>query len=476
MLTKLFYIFTIFGLVSCAGNPEQTIEPSNLTPSFDLKQEMYDLVNTKGKSPTEISGLQIVLIKKGVIAFEHSEGFARIDSNNIKIPLTVTHKVRIASISKFVLALAFMSLVDEGLVDLDEDVSKYIGFTLNNDNFPDRKITARQLLSHTSSIRDAGHYFLPLGEHYRDFFQPSKHYNNGAHFASGANQGPGDYFTYSNLNFGIIAGIIENVSGLRMDVFVKEKLFNSLNLDISFNVCDLFKNEFASLATLYRRGQGGSIWDTDGPWKSQVDGQHLGCFYGATHSARTITPDISILKTYQIGSNPTLFSPQGGLRASAKDLAMIMQSLLENRVSNSANKSPTHLPRIISEAAIEQMMTPVWQYDHRLQNGNTGGESNLGDLRAAHMMTTYGLSTHIVDLKDWGLTQQSKKLYGHLGSAYGLQGQLWFDPQNGDGMVILITGLGDDPAKPEKTTPLDAIEEVVLRLSLRGLEYLESNP
>ena len=86
------------------------------------------------------------------------------------------------------------------------------------------------------------------------------------------------------------------------------------------------------------------------------------------------------------------------------------------------------------------------------------------------MMTAYGLSTHIVDLKDWGLSEHSRIFYGHLGSAYGLQGQFWFDPVAKNGIVAFITGVGDDPAKARSTIPLSAIGEVVLRLGLRGLD------
>ncbi len=472
MYRKLFFILMLSGLISCTTNQVQTNTMSQ-SSAFDLKQELHNVVYQLDKAPTEIAGVQMVLVKNGEIVFEHAEGFARIDSKNHKIPLTVGHKVRIASISKFVLTMAFMSLVEEGKVDLDADISKYTGFKLNNYHFPDQKITARQLLSHTSSIRDAGYYFLPLGENYQDFFQSgehlsNKHYEDGAHFASEPNQSPGNYFTYTNLNFGILAGIIENVSGLRMDHFVKQKLFIPLNLNISFNVCDLSENNFSSLATLYRRGEGGAIWDADGPWKEQVDGNHLGCYYGAEKFSRSTLPELSKLDNYQTGSNPTLFSPQGGLRASAKDLAILMQLILNNRKNNNNAEHQ----KIITRSSIDQMMTPVWQYDPLTKNGETGGESVSDDSTTSHLMSTYGLSTHIVDLKDWGLSQQSRKIYGHLASAYGLQGQFWFEPETDDGIVILITGVGDDPAKPENATPIEAIEEVLLRLALKALNKL----
>ena len=315
ILTPSLFIIALSLLMAC--------DPAH-DADANLKKQIYDFVHDKQIAPTEIAGLQMVLVKNGAVVFEHAEGIATLSEHG-NTPLLINHKVRIASISKFILTMAFMSLVDQGKVNLDADVSDYLNFKLRNPNYPDRKITPRSLLAHVSSIRDADYYFLELGENYQDFFFPNTdHFADGAHFASGNNQGPGDYFTYSNLNFGIIAGIVENVSGLRMDQFVKKIIFDPLDLHISYNVCDLYENDFENVATLFRRGDGGETWTPNGPWIEQVDGQTLSCFYGNPRIKRTQIPDLSILESYVIGENPTLFSPQGGLRASAQDLSKLM--------------------------------------------------------------------------------------------------------------------------------------------------------
>lgn len=446
------YLLLLCLLFSCSVENKENSQVS-------VKNQMKDLVHKPTKPSTEISGLQLVLIKNGNIVFEHAEGIATITDSGEKQPLTIDHKVRIASISKFILTMSLMTLVDEGLVDLDKDISQYLGFTLRNPHFPDSKITVKQVLAHVSSIRDNGQYFLPLGENYQRFFHQNE--NDKSHFANQENQGPGDYFMYANLNFGLIAGVIENVSGLRMDRFAKQKLFEPLNLDISFNACDFYQKQYSNLATLYRRGKGGYVWDAEGPWIPQVDGNKIACFYGGDKYSRTQIPDQSMLIDYQLGSNPTLFSPQGGLRASAKDLATLMKLFIgENK------------QQVISKKSLSLMLEPVWQYDKALRNGHTGGESALDDATTVNLKTSYGLSTHIIDLKNWGLTQHSQKFYGHMGEAYGLLGQFWFNPETKDGVIALITGLGDDPAKPKNKTPLYAIEEEVLIMSLKALEHL----
>jgi len=79
--------------------------------------------------------------------------------------VTPDDPVRIASISKTVVAIGVMKLVESGELDLDSYGSAYLGCALRNPAFPDRPISLRQLLSHTSSIRDHDdQYAVPLGE------------------------------------------------------------------------------------------------------------------------------------------------------------------------------------------------------------------------------------------------------------------------------------------------------------------------
>src|SRR3712207_3637826 len=70
--------------------------------------------------------------------------------------LTIDDPVRVASGSKLIVALGVMRLVEQKRLDLDEDVSSYLGWRLRNPAFPETPITLRMLLSHTSSVKDEG--------------------------------------------------------------------------------------------------------------------------------------------------------------------------------------------------------------------------------------------------------------------------------------------------------------------------------
>ena len=87
--------------------------------------------------------------------------------------------------SKPVTCMGAMLLVERGLLDLDRDVSEYLGFRLRNPAYPDAPITSAMLLSHCSSLRDDDNYTIPFGRDLRDMFTPGNPLNaDGRHFAS----------------------------------------------------------------------------------------------------------------------------------------------------------------------------------------------------------------------------------------------------------------------------------------------------
>src|SRR5690242_15363225 len=143
--------------------------------------------------------------------------------------VTADDPVRVASVSKMVTTIGVMKLVEQGKLDLNSDVSRWLGWSLRNPSFADRPITLQMLLSHTSSVREHDDdYVIPLGGSLQAVMADPKNWD--------AVHGPGDgYFAYVNLNYPIVGSIIEHVTGERFDIWMRRNILEPMKLDACFN-------------------------------------------------------------------------------------------------------------------------------------------------------------------------------------------------------------------------------------------------
>lgn len=347
-----------------------------------------------------------------------AEGLADPSSGRLVTP---DDPVRIASVSKTVVAIGVMKLVDEGRLDLDRDVADYLGWHLGNPAFPARPVTLRQLLSHTSSLRDGNDaYVLPLGRSLRGELE------NGGPWD--ATHGPGAaYFSYANFNFPVIASVMERVTGERFDHWMRREILEPAGIDACFNWPGC-SNEAVSRAVVLTSG--------GNPLRDDLAGKRPEC---------PVVPDENggcDLGRWVPGENGALFSPQGGLRISVRGLARIGRLLLGGGAIDGK--------RILSQRAVEEMLRPAWRFDG--SNGSRQGES--------HGICSYGLA--IRHLSSSGRCAddpegKGRGWHGHAGDAYGLRSGLWLDRERGVGIAYFVTGLGDDP--PRGKSSFSAAEE-----------------
>jgi CubicO group peptidase (beta-lactamase class C family) len=334
-------------------------------------------------------------------------------------PLTIDGPVRIASISKLVVALGVMRLVEQGRLDLDRDVSDYLGWSLRNPAFPDRPITLRLLLSHRSSLRDGIDYAIPLGTELRSALA--------APAAFDAEHPPGAFFRYTNLNFPVIASVMERVTGERFDRLIARLVLQPLGLDASFNWTMSSPGALARRAILYG-ADGRAVRDE---------------FPGGAPACPVLTPDGAAcdLASYRPGSNGALFSPQGGLRISARDLAAIGRLLLNHGMRNGT--------RFLSEDSIRTLTSAVWTFD------GTNGDTENG-FYCAYGLAVQNLPVHREGCSD-DLFGHGRRMFGHAGDAYGVRSGLWVDSATGTGIAYFAANNGDEP--PRGRTAYRAIEE-----------------
>lgn len=368
----------------------------------------------------ELASLSVLAIAAGRPLYQAQWGLRSIGA---RLPANAATLYRVASVSKLVTSVALMRLVEGGQLDLDADVSGYLGFSLRNPYFPARAVTLRALMSHTSSLRDDAGYSWPLTMALASVL------NNDAIWAR--NAGPGAFFSYCNLGWGVIGTIMERVTDERFDRLMARLLLSPLGLQGGYYAATLPPAQIANLATLYRkRAVDSAQWDSAGPWIAQADDVTAG---------PPLPP--AALDGYLPGTNATPFSPAGGLRISARELGVIMQLLLAGGVHQGV--------RLLRGATIDAMFARQWTVDAAGSNGDTGD----------------GL------FHAWGLGNQQFIAgagapfdgVGHLGDAYGLRALFMVERTRACGYIVLIGGSASDPdLRKGAHSRLALVEERVL--------------
>jgi len=162
-----------------------------------------------------------------------------------KQPIDSETKFCVASLSKIVTVICAMKLVEEGKLDLDEDITEYLGYRVRNPRFSNTVITTRMLMQHQSSLNDTNMYLFRDNKELPETTERMlKQRVNYAPFQPGTAHHYSGYFAYS-----VIGLICEIITEKRFDDFAREVLFDPLDIDAAFLPDNLSDN--SNLATLY---------------------------------------------------------------------------------------------------------------------------------------------------------------------------------------------------------------------------------
>ena len=373
-----------------------------------------------------LASLSVLAIRGGKVVYERQFGHRWIDNaaSSRSKPADAKTLYRIASISKLVTTIGVMRLVEDGILDLDRDVGEYLGYTVRNPRFPDSPVTLRMLLSHTSSLRDDAGYFWPEGQRLQDVLKNGVGGESSKAWSPQA--APGAWFHYANLPWGVAGTIMEKATGERFDRLMKRLVLDPMGLRGGYHLADLPRDEIASIATLYRKRatDDAAAWNPAGPWVAQVD------------DFSKTPPVARATARYEIGSNATLFGPQGNLHISVADLGRVMRMLMDRGTLDGK--------RILDSASVETMLSRQWRAD-----GGKNGLSSYGPSR--DRFNAWGLGNqHFLDVSGPGFGDRLVEGggftgVGHVGDAYGLTGAFVFDPVGRDGLVFVTGGPGFDP-------------------------------
>lgn len=169
----------------------------------------------------------VLYAEQGQVVYEKAFGWRDL-SKRQKDSLRIDDAFQLSSDSKMFTAEAIMLLKAEGKLDYDDDVRKYIP------ELPYEGITIRMLLHHRSGLP---RYDAMADQHWRDRKKP---FSNEAMIKMLAEKKPEPYgapdgfYFYNNINYALLASVVERASGQHFEDFMRERIFEPLGMEHSY--------------------------------------------------------------------------------------------------------------------------------------------------------------------------------------------------------------------------------------------------
>ena len=218
---KLFFKYILLSLIFISFSSCNQNVSSSTCSQANKYSEFISCMKSKG-----LSTGNILVYEKGEIVFQSSNGLRTIDPID---SLTLNSQFRLASVSKQFTSVAVMKLKQEGKLDYNQKVSSILN------DFPHDNITIKHLLQHTSGIADyikiISQNYVPQNSTKRDILGNNEildiFYNSNPKLKFQ----PGEKYEYSNTGYLILASIVEEVSKQHFREFLKENIFDPLNMN-----------------------------------------------------------------------------------------------------------------------------------------------------------------------------------------------------------------------------------------------------
>lgn len=283
-MKKTLLVFVIL-LVTIFQSCSTTAFKQHIEADFSVNGffEKVDSIVINKMNHYNIPGLSIGLIRNDSIIYTKGYGVRSIKNDNLVTENTVFHT---ASISKLFTAVAIMKLIEQNAITIDDKLVDILP-ELQYDDKRVRDITIKNLLNHTSGLPDISNY----------------HWNNNNQSDTSLKEfvlegnlkldsDPSSEYQYSNLAYDILGYVIEKVSGVTFDDFLKETILNK---------SEMYSSDFRYF----------KIHDS---------------LKTAPHSKRWVTKNIYERKTYPYTRE---HAPSSTLNSSSKDLSKWMITFLQ---------------------------------------------------------------------------------------------------------------------------------------------------
>jgi CubicO group peptidase (beta-lactamase class C family) len=223
-LVTTFLLFVLFHYSSLLGSPAaQSGEQQEQTLAEEVAGRLEEVLPDQ-LLEASVPGAAIAVIDNRKIVW--SKAYGHVDGEDSKL-VDMTTVFSIQSMSKSFTALAVLMAVQDGLVDLDSPIKKYLpGFTVNSryDKHPEETITLRHLLTHRAGFT----HEAPYGNNFDDRNGFTKHIKSIS--ITWLRYPVGYRLSYSNQGVDLAGYILQVRSGMPFEVYVKRKVLDPIGM------------------------------------------------------------------------------------------------------------------------------------------------------------------------------------------------------------------------------------------------------
>ena len=239
-ITAIYIPIIFFFFLSCNENTrpsyKEIVQEEKIKNHSD---SLYSIIDTtqvdkrekkiisffKRKYKSRVFNGNILFAEKGKVIAHTSFGYANFRK---KEKLSINHSFQLASASKPVTAVATLQLIEKGKLSLEDTIQKFFP------EFPYKNITIHQLLSHRSGMSQYTHFCDRPDSIWPD---KNKTINNDnvlkimSEIVPLINYPPNKRYYYCNTNYLILASIIERISGMKFNAYLKKYIFNPIGME-----------------------------------------------------------------------------------------------------------------------------------------------------------------------------------------------------------------------------------------------------
>lgn len=296
-----------------------------------LQTQLDDIAKSFG-----VTGMQVAVIEHGELTDTYNYGWATVGKSR----MAADHKIRIASVSKVCVGIFAQLLREEGIVNLDADISEYWGCKIRNPRYPDIPVTIRTMLTHTSSLSNSNG--TGIDDIARDHASVKARLQKSGY--TGAKPGDFSRWQYNNFAFGALGMTLELAADKTANTVMQDRLFQYMDIDAAFGSANIKNTKM--LATLYRQ-----------------NGQVARSIEELKKSYASNTP----------GKRGTVFA--GGFTISGKDLGKLIALIAADGVyegvrlmdEESIQLMETYSEEIVQQGSHQAMPMRYWPYVYGTQ-------------------------------------------------------------------------------------------------------------